>query len=65
MIDCIKNNKNHLNLSASYIIHPRKPYDRWPLSEIMEKLREIEKKEGIAAATLGVGMQDCKIWQQM
>src|SRR5690606_37928328 len=65
MIDYIKNNKKITPqfVRLSYIIHPEKALsDRWPLSEIMEMLREIEKKEGIAVATLGVGMIwcDCK-----
>ncbi len=65
MIDCITHNKKTTPqfVRLSYIIHPEKALsDRWPLSEIMEKLREIEKKEGIAVATLGVGMIwcDCK-----
>ncbi len=65
MIDCIKSNKKTMPqfVRLPYIIHPEKALsDRWPLSEIMTKLNEIEKMEGISVATLGVGMIwcDCK-----
>lgn len=65
MVECIKNNKKTIPqfVRLPYAIHPEKALAAtWPLSEIFERLAEMEKMEEVSIATLGIGMawSDCK-----
>lgn len=65
MVDCIKNNKRTVPqfVRLPYAIHPEKALDAtWPLSEIFERLNEMEKMDEVSVATVGIGMIwcDCK-----
>lgn len=62
MIDCIKNHKKTVPqyIRMPFAIHPEKATGAtWPLSEIYEKLEEIETRKEVSVATLGIGMVWC------
>ena len=62
VIDCIKNNKRTVPqyVRMPYAIHPEKAtMATWPLSEIYERLWELEKRKEVSVASLGIGMVWC------
>lgn len=62
MVDCIKNHKKTIPqfVRLPYAIHPEKALgEAWPLSAIFQKLKELERMEEVAIATLGIGMIWC------
>ena len=62
MVDCIRNHQKTIPqyVRMPFAIHPEKATDAtWPLSQIYERLGELEKKKEVSVATLGIGMVWC------
>lgn len=62
MVSCIREGKRTIPqyVRLPYAIHPEKALmATWPLCEIYEKLYQLEEREEVAIASLGIGMVWC------